>query len=420
MVSAPVKCDSRPMEHAYGRHWLGRWLLDPQLAYLNHGTVGATPIAVIERARRLQDEIERQPAQFLLRELADHEASGEPAVPRMRVAAGAVARFIGCAPGQFVFVDNATAGCNAVLRSFPLRAGEEILVTSLGYGGVTRAAAYAARQRGCSLRQIELPAPGAPAALFVDAIEAGLSPQTRMLLVDHITSPTALVLPLAQIAAICRRRGVAVLADGAHAPGAVELDIDALGVDFYVGNLHKWLWAPRSCGFLWAAREHASQLSPTVTSWGYGNGLAAEFDLPGTRDPTAFLTAPYALELWQQWGGARILDYNRELALRGARQLANRWQVPFATPADMLGPMVYLQLPAALGSGPAAAAALQAALLAEDGIEVPLNADGAHLACRLSAQIYNDDEDFARLAAAVVRRAGVRAVASVAPPNLPP
>jgi isopenicillin-N epimerase len=408
------------MEHSYGRHWLARWLLDPRLAYLNHGTVGATPVAVIERARRLQDEIERQPAQFLLRELADHEASGEPPAPRMRLAARAVAQFVGCAAEQFVFVDNATAGCNAVLRSFAFRPGEEILVTNLGYGGVTRAAAYAARLRGCSLRQIDLPAPGAPAAQYVAAIAAGLSKQTRMLVVDHITSPTALVLPLAQIAAVCRQRGVVVLADGAHAPGAIELDIDALGVDFYVGNLHKWLWAPRACGFLWAAQQHAAQLSPTVTSWGFGNGLAAEFDLPGTRDPTPFLTAPYALELWQRWGGMRILQYNHELVTCGARQLAERWNVPFSTPAGMLGPMAYLPLPAALGSGPAAAVALQASLLAEDGIEVPLNADGAHLACRISAQIYNDETDFARLAVAVERRLAGRAVASVAPPNLRP
>jgi len=227
------------MDLIFGRRMLVHWLLDPQIVYLNHGTVGATPIPVIEHWRRIQDEIERQPAQYLLRELADHAAIGEPAAPRMRVAARSIARSVGCDADQFVFVDNATAGCNAVLRSFPLERGEDIAITSLGYGGVNHAADFIARERGATVRTIELPLPGAAPDEYVAAIEAGLSPRTRLLMVDHITSQTALVLPLAEIAAVCRRRGIAVLADGAHAPGAIELDIESLGVDFYVANLHK-------------------------------------------------------------------------------------------------------------------------------------------------------------------------------------
>lgn len=421
MVSNPATCDIAAMQGSYGRRMRGQWLLDPAIAYLNHGTVGATPIPVIEHWRRIQDDIERQPAQFLLRELADHDAVGEPAAPRMRIAAAAAAAFVGCNPGQFAFVDNATTGCNAVLRSFPFQPGEEILVTSLGYGGVTKAAHFAARQRGCTLRVVDLPAPGAAATDFVAAIEAGLSPRTRMLVVDHITSPTALVLPLAAIAAVCRRRGVLVLADGAHAPGAIELDIESLGVDFYVANLHKWLWTPRACGFVWVAREHAANLSPTVISWGYGNGLAAEFDLPGTRDPAAFLTTPFAISLWQEWGGRQILDYNRGLVLRSATRLAMAWETPFVIPREMIGPMAWLSLPEDLGATTADAVALQAALLREDLIEVPVFADGGRLACRISAQIYNDDGDFTRLADAIERRRMVRTrrQASAADRNLP-
>ena len=392
------------MDLIFGRRMLVHWLLDPQIVYLNHGTVGATPIPVIEHWRRIQDEIERQPAQYLLRELADHAAIGEPAAPRMRVAARSIARSVGCDADQFVFVDNATAGCNAVLRSFPLERGEDIAITSLGYGGVNHAADFIARERGATVRTIELPLPGAVPDEYVAAIEAGLSPRTRLLMVDHITSQTALVLPLAEIAAVCRRRGIAVLADGAHAPGAIELDIESLGVDFYVANLHKWWWAPRACGFVWVAKSRVTQLRPTVLSWGYRNGLAAEFDLPGTRDPSNCLAAPHAVDLWQRWGGKKILEYNHALVLRSAARLSEGWGTRFSTPAQMIGPMAWLRLPPPLGDTTAGAVALQRSLLAEDGIEVPIHAGPGGLSCRISAQIYNDDSDFDRLADAITRR----------------
>ena len=263
------------MARVFGRTMIDQWMLDPTVTYLNHGTVGAPPIPVIAHWRSIQDEIELQPAQYLLRELADIDAVGKPVAPRMRVAAQDVADFVGCEVEQFGFVDNATAGCNAVLRSFPFRAGDEIAVTNLGYGGVNNAVEYVAHQCGGTVRVIDLPRPGAQPHEFVAAVEAGLALNTRMLVIDHITSQTALILPIADIAATCHRHGVVVLVDGAHAPGAIPLDVDSLGVDFYVANLHKWLWTPRSCGFVWAAEEHVEHLHPTVISGGYRNGLAA-------------------------------------------------------------------------------------------------------------------------------------------------
>ncbi|MFZ9398496.1 MAG: aminotransferase class V-fold PLP-dependent enzyme [Ilumatobacteraceae bacterium] len=392
------------MARVFGRSMIDQWMLDPTVTYLNHGTVGAPPIPVIARWRALQDEIELQPAQFLLRELADIDAVGKPAQPRMRVAAQDVADFVGCEVEQFGFVDNATTGCNAVLRSFPFERGDEILVTNLGYGGVNRAVDFTARQNGCTVRTIDLPRPGAEPHEFTAAVEAALRPESRMLVVDHITSQTALVLPLAEIAAACHRHGVVVLADGAHAPGAIDLDVDSLGVDFYVANLHKWLWTPRSCGFVWAAEEHVSNLHPTVISWGYGNGLAAEFDLLGTRDPSPFLTAPFAIELWKDWGGTKILAYNHDLVLRSAQRLADAWGTEFDIPPEMIGPMAYVALPAEMGSTRGEAVALQESLLADDRIEVPVFADEGRLTCRISAQIYNDDNDFVFLADAVKSR----------------
>ncbi len=274
-------------------------MLDPAITYLNHGTVGAPPRRVLAAQRAISETIERQPAKFLLRELADTEAdgswSGAPA--HMRAAIARVAAFVGADAADLVFVDNATTGANAVLRSFPLVGGDEILVTDTSYGGVVRAANFAASQAGASVRTMTMPPLGSPPDAFATAFDTALTDATRVVLLDHITASTALILPVAEIARRCHERGVLVLVDGAHGPGAIPLDIRALGVDWYFGNLHKWAWTPRSSGILWTAPEHQRYLHPTVISWGYGNGIAAEFDLLGTRDPSPFLTAPAALDL---------------------------------------------------------------------------------------------------------------------------
>jgi isopenicillin-N epimerase len=382
------------------------WLLDPEITYLNHGTVGATPRRVLERQRAITDEIERQPARFMLRELADpHATMTTP--PRLRLAAAEVARFVGV-PGDddLLFVDNITSGANAVLRSFPFDHGDEIAVTNLGYGGVVNAATYVTRTIGGTLRTIQLPQPGAPRADYIDAISAGLGPHTRLLVVDHISPGTALILPLAEIAAVCRDRGVLVLADGAHVPGNIAVDVDSFGVDWYVANLHKWAWAPRSAGLLWAAEQHRSYLHPTVISWGLDHGLTAEFDLLGTRDPSHFLTAPFAIELMNEFGGeegvAAVHRYNHELAWWAAQYLAERWGTLFATPEEMIGSMVNVRLPGHLGSTADEAERVRAALEQEE-IEVPVYAGRDELTMRISAQIYCDRADIERLGDAVTK-----------------
>ena len=386
----------------FGKAMLGEWLLDPAVTYLNHGTVGAPPRRVLERQRAITDEIERQPARFMLRELAD--TTGTATTPsRLRLAAAAVAEFVGVSPADLAFVDNITAGANAVLRSFPVAPGDDIAVTNLGYGGVTNAAVYAARTAGATLRTITLPQPGAGSAAFVAAIAEGLGPRTRLLVVDHITASTALVLPLAEIAAHAHERGILVLADGAHVPGNIPVDIDALGVDWYAGNLHKWAWAPRSTGILWAAPAHQAGLHPPVISWGLDNGMSAEFDLLGTRDPSAHLAAPFAIGMMREFGLDAIYAHNHDLAWWAGGYLADRWGTAFTTPETMIGSMVNVRLPASLGSTSADAERLRSAM--EDaGIEIPVYADGGDLTLRVSAQIYNDRGDIEQLADAVVKR----------------
>src|SRR5258708_4335266 len=335
----------------FGRPMLRHWLLDPEVTYLNHGTVGATPRPVLAAQQALRDDIERRPSQFMLRELVSVRVGGPRAEPpRMRVAAAAVAEFLGARGDDLVFVENITTGVNSVLRSLPLGPGDEILITDLTYGGVANATRFVARRCGAVVKVVEMPDPARGPGAMVEAIAAGLGERTRLAIVDHITAESALRLPLAEIAARCRARGVPVLADGAHAPGAIALDIPSLGVDWYTGNLHKWAWAPRSSGILWAPPERQADLHPTVISWGLDQGFTAEFDLLGTRDPTQHLAAPAALAFMRELGVEAVRAYNHDLAWRGAHRLAKRWDVPFATPESMIGTMATVPLPQTLGS----------------------------------------------------------------------
>jgi isopenicillin-N epimerase len=291
-----------------------------------------------------------------------------------------------------------------VLRSFPLQAGDEILVTDLGYGGVTQAAVFAARQQGAVVRTAVMPYPVGSPDQIVEAFTGAIGPRTRLAIVDHITSQSALILPLRALAAECRARGVAVLADGAHAPGAIPLDIPSLGVDYYVANLHKWLWVPRSSGILWTSPERKSGLHPAVISWGLDQGYTAEFDLPGTRDPSPHLAAPAAIRVMDEFGATAVREYNHALAWEGARTLAARWGTEFVPPESMIGTMATVTLPESLRSTAEDATRLRSQLLFEDRIEVQLHAWRGRLHVRISAQIYNDLAEIEHLAAAVRRR----------------
>jgi isopenicillin-N epimerase len=392
--------------------------LDPSITYLNHGTVGVAPIRSLLAQQNIRDEIERQPARFQLRELTAVRVGGERTEPpRMRQAARLVAEFVAARGEDVVFVDNATTGANAVLRSFPLQPGDELLVTSYGYGGVTNAARYVARERGAELRTVQMPFPEVTPEAVVAVIAAAIGPRTRLAVVDHISSDHALVLPIRDIAARCRERSVALLVDGAHAPAAIALDIPSIGADWYVANLHKWAFVPRSSGILWAAPERQQRLHPAVISWGLDQGFTTEFDLPGTRDPSAHLAAPAALALWREFGGEEVRRWNHELVWRAAHHLAALWGVRFATPESMIGCMATLALPAELGSSEADAARLRDALLFEDRIEVGVKAAGGRLWVRIAAQIYNEMADYERLGDTITRRAGVTASGRSAAPG---
>jgi len=389
---------------SFGRTMLEHFPLEPQAVYLNHGTVGVTPWRVLEAQQAIRNEIERHPARYLLRELSGLTASSKLAQPRLRSAAQEVAQFLGARGEDLVFVGNATTGVNAVLRSLGLEPGDEILIANLAYGAVANAAAFVARERGAKVVRLELPFPLADPGLYVEAVDQALTPRTKVAILDHITSETALILPLAEMAERARAKGVLVLADGAHAPGQIPLEIPALGVDWYVANLHKWAFAPRGCGILWAAPERQKGLHPPVISWGLDQGFTQEFDWVGTQDPSAYLAAPEGIRFMRDLGVEAMRQYNHDLAGGAARMLMERWNLELPTPQSMIGSMVTLPLPQGLGSSPADAARLKDTLLFEDHIEVPVMAIGGRLWARISAQIYNDLSDIERFAQALERR----------------
>src|SRR6185436_8907407 len=243
------------------------------VVYLNHGSYGACPVPVFARYQELQRELERNPSEFLGRRFDDLLAEAREAL----------ADFVGARPDDLVFVPNATSGLNAVIRSLRLGPEDEVLTTRHEYGAVTRTWEFA----GATLVYAE-----------PDELASAIGPRTRAVSVSHITSPTALVLPVAEICAAARAAGVLAIVDGAHAPGQLSLDLNALGADVYAGNCHKWLCAPKGAGFLWARPEHQRWIEPLVISWGYGDDrtFADRHGWQGTRDPAAVLTIPAAIE----------------------------------------------------------------------------------------------------------------------------
>ena len=383
---------------------LEHWALDPDITYLNHGTVGAPPKRVLQAQQALRDEMERQPSRFMLRELNGHQPMPWRRESRLREAVGHIAPFLGSRPEDLVFVPNVTTGINVVLRSVPLGPGDEVVIADLAYGAVALAAAEVTRVHGAALRTVEMPYPLLDAGDVVDTFGRALTPRTRLVIVDHITAPSALVLPVAAIAAECHGRGVPVLVDGAHAPGSIAVDIPALGADWYSANLHKWAHAPRSCGIVWAKPEHQATLRHPIVSWGSGRGFHAEFEHNATCDPTSFLAAPEGIALLREWDFDAVLAYMHGLAWEAGLALTDRWGTTLDAPRGMIGALVTVPLPPEAGTTADEAARLRLALLVEDRIEAPIHPWRGRLWTRISAQVYNDRADIMRLAGAVEHR----------------
>ena len=297
------------------------WALDPDVRYLNHGSFGATPRAVLQRQTELRDQLEAQPVAFYLDAL-------EPLLDASR---DTLAALLHADAADLVFVANATTGVNTVLRSASLRAGDRVLTTDHAYRACANALDAVAADTGAVVDVVSLPLPFASPDALVDAILDGVRPQTRLAMLDHVTSATGVVLPIPALVAALEARGVATLIDGAHAPGMLDLDLSALGASWYVGNAHKWLCAPKGAGFIWSRADQHATLRPLVISHGASlqDGrrprLHTLFDWAGTVDPTPWICVGTAIEEMARLGH-QIAAASPNVADTGAPTIASGWQ----------------------------------------------------------------------------------------------
>lgn len=367
------------------------WSLDPGLAYLNHGGFGAAPLQVLAAQQAVRADLERNPVGFLVRRLPDLLAG-----VRAELAA-----FLNADPAGMVIVDNATTGTQTVISQIRLEPGDEVVTTDHCYGAALAQLRLAVDAAGATLRIMPVPLPAASSASVAAAVLAGLTARTRLLVVDHVASCSGLVFPVEEAAAECRRLGVPILIDGAHATGQLPVDLGRLDADFWVGNLHKWVCAPKASAVLQVAPKWRESLRPLVASHGVFDGFRQAFDWTGTRDPSALLAVPAALSFFADAGWLNVRARNNDLARRGAELVAGALGSQTGAPptGELAAAMQVVQLPRELTE--AEARALESRLFDEYGVVVPVTFLGGYRWLRLSAQLYNTAGDYERLADAL-------------------
>lgn len=380
------------MSENLARHFL----LREDVVFLNHGSFGACPRPVFETYQGFQLELEGEPVEFLGRRLHD----------LLRVPREALAAELNCGAEDVVGVLNATTGLNIVIQSLDLKPGDQILTTDHEYSALEKTWAYICNRTGAQVVVVKVPMPLLTEAQFTDAVIAGMSERTRILFLSHITSPTALLFPIARVVAEARARGIYSVIDGAHTPGHIPLDLSALGADFYSGNCHKWMMAPKGSAFLHARPEVQGLLNPLVISHGwtreskqpgakgaFGNSpFIDEIEIQGTRDPAAWLTVPAAIAFRRDNDWWAIADHCRALAQDTARRLGELTGLaPLSAPEFCAPQMVAMPIPEC------DTAEIHKALFDRYSIEIPVFKWQDTCIVRLSVQGYNSVQQMDRL-----------------------
>ena len=382
------------------------WTLDPAVTFLNHGSFGACPAAVLAVQAEWRARLEREPVRFLVTDL-------EGLLDEARATVGA---FVGADPDDLAFCPNATTAVNAVLRSLDFAPGDEILVTDHAYNACRNVVDYVAARAGGRVVVARVPFPLTGDDVVVVAVRAAVGARTRLALLDHVTSPTGVLFPLARLVAELAAAGVDALVDGAHGPGMVPLDLGRLGAAYYTGNLHKWCCAPKGVAFLHVRRDRQAQVRPWTISHGANaprtdrSRFRLEFDWTGTTDPTAALSVPAALRFVGSLlpgGWPEVMAANRALALEARRVIAATLGVAPPCPDTMIGSLAAVPLPDAAEVTPPSSALytepLQQALHNRHRIQVPIVPWPAppHRLVRVSAHLYNRTDQYRRLARAL-------------------
>lgn len=370
--------------------------LDPAISHLNHGAFGAVPLPVQRTQRRLRDEMESNPHRFFTQGLLERFAHTR------RHLAG----FLGADPHGVALVDNVTVATAIVLRSLRLTGGDEVLTTNHGYGAVALSVQRECARAGATPRVVDVPL-AASAAAVVETIRAALRPgRTRLLIVDQIASPTALLFPVAAVVAAARTVGVPVLVDAAHVPGMLPVDVDRIDADFWVGNLHKWAFAPRGTALLAVGGHWRERLEPLGVSWEQGSGFPQRLEWQGTRDYTAWLSAPTGIYMLRSLGLDRVRAHNAALARYGQQVIGQALGVPHgqlpSPDPDLPGSaelaMRLVPLPGVTGGDVEQATRLRQRIAAELAAEVSVAWWSGRTWLRICAQVYNRAEEYERLA----------------------
>ncbi|MBM3144025.1 MAG: aminotransferase class V-fold PLP-dependent enzyme [Chloroflexi bacterium] len=368
------------------------FLLDPEIIFLNHGSFGACPRPVFEAYQEWQRRLERQPVEFL----------GRQASALMAEARAALAAYLNCAPEEVVYFPNPTTAINMVARNLDLSPGDEILTTDHEYGAMDRTWRYVCGKAGARYVQQPIPLPVTTPEEFVESFWAGITPRTRAVFLSHITSPTALIFPVAEICQRARQAGLLCIVDGAHTPGQIPVNLEAIGADLYVGACHKWLMAPKGSAFLYAHPGVQSRLDPLVISWGYqpeeGYGSGHQFidyhEGQGTRDLAAFLAVPSAIEFHREHEWAAVGDRCHRLACTARREINALTGLPPICPETS---QWFKQMFAARLPDNTDEKELKQRLYDEFRIEVPLYRWGGQPFMRVSVQGYNTRQDIDKL-----------------------
>ncbi|MDP6355064.1 MAG: aminotransferase class V-fold PLP-dependent enzyme [Planctomycetota bacterium] len=379
--------------------------LDPDIVFLNHGSFGSCPRAVLEKQQELRNRMERQPVQFMIR---DRESLSNDA----RIA---LAEFVGARPDCLVPVPNITSAANAVLRSLQFEPGDELLTTDHEYNACKNILNFVAERSGAKVVVASVPFPISDPSEVIEAVLAAVTNRTRIAFVDHVTSPTGLVFPAKEIVRALQEKGIDTFIDGAHAPGMLPLNLEDIGAAYYGGNCHKWLCSPKGAGFLYVREDRQSGIHPPTISHGYKSGATEvsafcnEFFWCGTNDPTAFLCVPESINYMGgllPGGWPELMNRNHELALFGQAEISNALGISPPCPPEMVGSLAPVKLPDGKVEEPVSllyGSRLQDKLLEPYKIEVPIISwpSQPNRLTRLSAQIYNSREQFVHFAQAL-------------------
>ncbi|MBW4464611.1 MAG: aminotransferase class V-fold PLP-dependent enzyme [Pegethrix bostrychoides GSE-TBD4-15B] len=379
-------------------NWRDHWSLDPDITFLNHGSFGACPKQVMEQQQQLRAQLEQEPVRFF-------ELALEPLLETARLELGA---FVGADPAQLAFVPNATTGVNTVLRSLKFQPGDELLTTNHEYNASRNALEFAAAASGAKVTVAEVPFPVQSDAEITTAVLYRVSAKTRLVLIDHVTSQTALIFPLQALIQQLALQNIDVLVDGAHAPGMISLNLNELGAAYYTGNCHKWLCAPKGAAFLYVRPDRQAQIRPLVISHGANSPRTdrsrfhLEFDWVGTADPSPYLCIPAAIQVVAATlpgGWPAVMARNRALVLAMRGLLYQQLQVEPPCPDALIGSM------AVIPYRDQNAAQLQAKLF-EQQIVVPVILWQDQWLIRISAHLHNQPLDYGILADALRQIAG--------------